>query len=416
MASRIDPAPGDFDRRALRELRRQLDMTQTELAEAVGYDGVATISKLESGYRKPSREKWLELAKVLRVPPEALAVGGAEPSLYDAVKDAAAFSKFAIMEARQRAKENETRRTDLERAVRRLEQQTSDRRDKLGERRERARECIEEFNRLVGRIEGLQIPEDIRGTVAEDPLRDAVQMQHLKLRCGLIEMAGKAAAGAGAGAAAGAAAAAAVYTAVAATATASTGAAMAGLTGAAATSATLAWLGGGSLAAGGIGVAGGTLVLSGIIAAPALIAAGIALALGGRRLRDNARSDAARLAAAERALARTTSDLETIWRWQDQSIVLLDDALAAAPKQLEAARVATPEAIDGVKIDWDSMSRRQQEQYLALTILIATIVNILSLPVTAIVDEDLPAKKITDIIEWNDLVLADSRSRLDEWK
>ena len=58
-------------------------------------------------------------------------------------------------------------------------------------------------------------------------------------------------------------------------ATASTGTAISGLSGAAATNATLAWLGGGSLAAGGVGVAGGTLVLGGIALAPALAVAGI---------------------------------------------------------------------------------------------------------------------------------------------
>ena len=53
-------------------------------------------------------------------------------------------------------------------------------------------------------------------------------------------------------------------------ATASTGTAISTLSGAAATNATLAWLGGGSLAAGGFGMAGGTLVLGGIVTAPAL--------------------------------------------------------------------------------------------------------------------------------------------------
>lgn len=57
--------------------------------------------------------------------------------------------------------------------------------------------------------------------------------------------------------------------------TASTGAAIGGLSGAAAGSATLAWLGGGALAAGGLGIAGGTAVLGGIFAAPAVIAFGV---------------------------------------------------------------------------------------------------------------------------------------------
>lgn len=57
-------------------------------------------------------------------------------------------------------------------------------------------------------------------------------------------------------------------------ATASTGTAISTLSGAAATNATLAWLGGGSLAAGGFGMAGGTLVLGGIVTAPALAVMG----------------------------------------------------------------------------------------------------------------------------------------------
>lgn len=55
---------------------------------------------------------------------------------------------------------------------------------------------------------------------------------------------------------------------------ASTGTAIATLSGAAATNATLAFLGGGSLAVGGLGVAGGTAVLGGLVAGPALAVMG----------------------------------------------------------------------------------------------------------------------------------------------
>lgn len=60
--------------------------------------------------------------------------------------------------------------------------------------------------------------------------------------------------------------------------TASTGISIASLSGVAATNATLAWLGGGSLAAGGLGIAGGTVVLGGLIAGPALAIGGLMLA------------------------------------------------------------------------------------------------------------------------------------------
>lgn len=57
-------------------------------------------------------------------------------------------------------------------------------------------------------------------------------------------------------------------------ASASTGTAIASLSGVAATNATLAWFGGGSLAAGGLGVAGGTAVLGGIIVGPVVAVSG----------------------------------------------------------------------------------------------------------------------------------------------
>ncbi len=56
---------------------------------------------------------------------------------------------------------------------------------------------------------------------------------------------------------------------------ASTGTAIASLSGAAATNATLAFFGGGSLAAGGLGMAGGAVVLGGLVAGPALMAMGL---------------------------------------------------------------------------------------------------------------------------------------------
>jgi hypothetical protein len=65
--------------------------------------------------------------------------------------------------------------------------------------------------------------------------------------------------------------------------TASTGTAISGLSGAAAHSATLAWLGGGSLATGGGGMALGSLVLGGIALGPALLVGGFMLGSKGEK-------------------------------------------------------------------------------------------------------------------------------------
>lgn len=75
---------------------------------------------------------------------------------------------------------------------------------------------------------------------------------------------------------------------------ASTGTAISTLAGAAATNATLAWLGGGALAAGGLGMAGGTMVLGGIVAGPALAILGYSMSSKADANLDKARANLAK--------------------------------------------------------------------------------------------------------------------------
>ena len=82
------------------------------------------------------------------------------------------------------------------------------------------------------------------------------------------------------------------YGAASALATASTGTAIASLHGAAAANATLAWFGGGSIAAGGAGMAGGAAVLGGIVAGPALLCMGIIVGAKAGKNLENARANA----------------------------------------------------------------------------------------------------------------------------
>lgn len=92
---------------------------------------------------------------------------------------------------------------------------------------------------------------------------------------GLAQFAGSIAGGVAGGAASGAVVALGAYGAVQTFAAASTGTTIASLSGAAASNATLAFFGGGSLAAGGLGMAGGTAVLGGLVAGPALLVMGL---------------------------------------------------------------------------------------------------------------------------------------------
>lgn len=113
-------------------------------------------------------------------------------------------------------------------------------------------------------------------------------------------------AGGGAGAAAGFLSMGAVGT----FAAASTGTAISGLAGAAATNATLAWFGGGSLAAGGLGMTGGAVVLGGIVAGPVLLVGGFVLDAHAKSKVEEARATLAEAtrAAAEMNRAKTLAD------------------------------------------------------------------------------------------------------------
>lgn len=74
-------------------------------------------------------------------------------------------------------------------------------------------------------------------------------------------------------------------------ATASTGTAISSLSGVAATNATLAFFGGGSLAAGGLGMAGGTAILGGLVAGPALAVMGAVIGAKASANKDKAYSN-----------------------------------------------------------------------------------------------------------------------------
>lgn len=96
-----------------------------------------------------------------------------------------------------------------------------------------------------------------------------------------------------AGIAGGAATALGAYGAASSFAVASTGTAISTLSGAAASNATLAFFGGGSLATGGLGVAGGTAVLGGLVMGPALLVMGIITSAKAGKELENAKANKA---------------------------------------------------------------------------------------------------------------------------
>lgn len=165
--------------------------------------------------------------------------------------------------------------------------------------------------------------------------------------------------GATAGAAAGGAAGYATFTAAAMLGSASTGAAISGLSGVAATNATLALLGGGTLAAGGAGVAGGTLLLTGIVAAPAAL-----LAVGG--LVWMARRNRKQEAALREQLDQAEAGIASAQRGFDALV----DVLPRATEILDYVAVHASHALKKWRTDlaprpiaWPEMTPEQQQRY-----------------------------------------------------
>lgn len=121
--------------------------------------------------------------------------------------------------------------------------------------------------------------------------------------------------------------------------TASTGTAISVLSGSAALKATLAWLGGGALSAGGFGITGGMIMLGGILAVPVALISAVSLGAKSETLLADARSkleeakaeeSKARLAAEKLREIGKTAQLarKTLQRLSNMAQILIPDIVA----------------------------------------------------------------------------------------
>ncbi len=156
---------------------------------------------------------------------------------------------------------------------------------------------------------------DFRESEGLDELRklhiDQKDFEEMKA---MVNFAGSLAGGAIAGTAGGALVAFGAYGAAQTFALASTGTAIASLSGAAATNATLAFFGGGSLAAGGLGMAGGTAVLGGLVAGPALMVMGFVAGAAAKKNLDKAYTNRAEAIQISEQLSAAALQCEAIRR------------------------------------------------------------------------------------------------------
>lgn len=173
----------------------------------------------------------------------------------------------------------------------------------------------------------------------------------------------------------------AVTGAVAALATASTGTAISSLSGAAASNAILAWLGGGSLAAGGGGMAAGTVVLgtitAGATAGVTLLATGILVSTHYARKLTEAKTF-------EKDTALAVAGLENAWIVMD-GVGRRVDELSEVTRQLESRLVPELDRLEALVPTFDPTVRDHATVFNSCGLLVKTMIELAQTP---LLDDD----------------------------
>lgn len=158
--------------------------------------------------------------------------------------------------------------------------------------------------------------------------------------------------------------------------TASTGAAIGSLGGIAATNATLAWLGGGSLATGGLGVAGGTALLGGIVAAPVIAVAGLVWA----KSAESKKYDAMSYYSAVSVVCEHLKAEELLWvqiadraKETERTLIKINEDLGKAVDVVE--EIAIKKGFTNVGTRWNDDEKKSIEAMSQLAVLAHEIIK-----------------------------------------
>ncbi|RDU59865.1 hypothetical protein [Helicobacter sp. MIT 14-3879] len=173
-------------------------------------------------------------------------------------------------------------------------------------------------------------------------------------------------------------------------ASASTGTAISTLSGAAATNATLAWFGGGSLAAGGFGMAGGAWVLGGVVAAPALAVASFIFAKNA----ESKKYDAQLYYYTVKSLAEIMEGETLLWQEIRHKTKEKKDSLCSLDKELmEKIEIVTQVSNykGSVVSQWD---KQDHKNLTAMMQIAHTMQNMINAPILN--DNDENTKKIIE--------------------
>lgn len=372
--------------------RKANGKTQQDLGRAAGYgsddspkSAAVAISRIESGKTEPSGLYRANLLSTL---------GHTEAELKEATDRALSVTPKPNPVARFLGGpiyvENESRRQQIMAASARLSEEIELQMRASDRVYSRSREeFVLPFLRVASHIDWAPLLSN-KVALASNFEKDSSssEVAHLgKLtQVNVLRTLADSAAGMMAGAGAGVGAAAAVFASVSATATASTGTAIAALSGAASSSATLAWIGGGTLAAGGAGMAGGAAILTGVATIPALLALGGVLAWKGVRLRREAAEEAEQLDVAQQAHDELKLAFEQGRHWNDlqQSIIMRANYVGRGLFAHSAELERLADLNDGTPADlilWDTLKPDTQAALNAQLALAGLIVDIHSLPI-----------------------------------
>ena len=253
---------------------------------------------------------------------------------------------------------NKEARTTVDKANRAVEvqrQSTSDSLEEYGKRKLRAFESvIEDFLVSFGRLKNVEL--------VDSPELEKLKMDDFsnKTLAGLrgdYQALKDAGLGLGAGVSGGAALAFGAYNGTMMLATASTGTAISTLGGAAATNATLAWLGGGAISAGGGGMALGTMVLGGIVAGPALAIFGHIMGNKGEEALNTARSNMEQAKTIQKEAKLVVTSLEAI----EQVTILADSTFTKVNRELRRSVQSLDDVIETYGEDFKTFSQDSRE-------------------------------------------------------
>lgn len=398
----------------VREMRLSSGATQEELGRSAGYRAGAgvSISRLESGLLRPGAERLAGIASALGMTLEELEVRATER----ASEEDAAVSAGTDMRQNESTTSSPPTSRDIRTRAKHVQREIDERSrviTQLGEdfnsQHDRARdEFFMRFAELAARVDGAPQPDSTPMQDDEGEDLDGVAAFRLQSNAtGVGHLVAGGAGGAAAGAAVGSAAAYGAFVAAASFGTASTGVAISGLSGVAATNATLALLGGGTLAAGGAGMAGGAMLLASIVATPALLLSLGGLLLMAKRSRRQQQALADQLDALEGELDATKPGYEALTDILPRATDALDYIATHAGHALRRWE----DQLGSGSLTWQSMSHAHRQRYHSFIEVAAAQLTIVTLNVQGLLTTRGEDQAL--LIELADKVLVQSRAAIE---